>query len=146
MTTADLGADLAEHLMQEERSFLEGALAGLYRDEQAAKPLNEGIEQLRKRIKAFHEQYPDEPVIDTERGYAASFTTRAGSSTVDLISLAENSSEPANTLLNLARAGLLSCSVTGLRRLSGKSVWADEAMKYLMPGGSSSVLTVEKVD
>lgn len=140
--------DLAEHLQAEEREYLIHALAGLYRDEQAAKPLNEGIETLRKRIKTWHAEHPEDTLFDGEHGIAASFTERSAAASIDLISLAKygGSKSAPEVLMELARAGLLSCSVTALRRLAGKSAWADEALRYEMPGGTQVVLAIQKVE
>ncbi len=135
-----------EHLDEQEKIALIDALADLHRDEEQAKHLNDGIKSRRDRIKAYHDRHPEEPIADYERGYAASFTERSGSASIDLISLADNCAEPAHVLLALARAGLLSCSVTGLRRLAGKAEWADLALKYEMPGSAQTVLSITKID
>ena len=140
------GIDLAEHLDREERAFLEASLSTLARDEAAQKQLKEQIDPIRARLKAYHDKHPDEVIMDAERGLVANFVERGKGTTVDLIALAENSPEPSDTLLGLARAGLLSCSVTGLRRLKGASPWADEAIRFLNDGGSTTVLTVERIE
>ena len=140
------GLDLAEHLDREERAFLEASLSSLVRDETAAKQLKEQIDPIRARLKAYHDQHPDEPIMDAERGLIANFVERGKGAAVDLIALAENSPEPANTLLGLARAGLLSCSVTGLRRLKGASPWADEALRFMNDGGTTTVLSVDRIE
>jgi hypothetical protein len=140
------GLDLAELLAEQEKAALEGLLADLHRDEQNVKPINEAIRENRARIKAYHDAHPNDAIVDAERGYVASFVTRGQGAFIDLVSLADNSASPANTLLGLARAGLLSVSLTGLRALKGKAPWADDALHFLDPGGTTTVLTIQRIE
>jgi len=140
------GLDIAELLAEQEKAALEGLLADLHRDEQNVKPINEAIRKNRERIKAYHDAHPDDALMDAERGLVASFVERNKGDEVDLIALAENSANPANTLLGLARAGLLSCSVTGLKRLKGDAPWADDALHFMHTSGTATVLTIQRIE
>jgi len=141
----DPGIDLAEHLDREERAFLEASLAGLFRDESLSKQLKEAVDPIRARLKTYHDRHPEDVIADYERGIVASFTDRSGSASIDMISLGHHD-DAGSILVALAQAGLLTCSVSALRRLAGKSDWADTTLKYLMPGSSQTVLSVERIE
>jgi len=140
------GLDLAELLAEQEKVILEAMLYQLYQDEVNVKPINEAIRKNRERIKAYNKAHPNDVIVDTERGYVASFKDRGEGAFIDLVSLADNSANPANTLLGLARAGLLSVSLTGLRALKGKAPWADDALHFLDPGGTTTVLSIQRIE
>ena len=141
----DIGADLAEHLDAEERAAIEERLPLQYTEEAIERSLRETNESWRNRIKAWHEKHPDDVLMDDTRQYVVSFIESSKGDETDLIALAEHASG-AETLVALARAGLLTCRVTGLRPLAGKSAWADLALRFTHRAGTKTTLRIERVE
>ena len=139
------GIDLAEHLDREERAFLEASLASLAWDEGVLKQLRDQVEGLRSRLKAYHEKHPEDVIADMERGIVASFVESNKGDEVDLIALAETPNA-AETLVSMARAGILSARVTPLKALRGKSAWADHALHHTNSSGVKVSLSIERID
>ena len=139
------GIDLAEHLDREERAFLEASLATLARDEAAQKQLKEQVDPIRARLKAYHDRHPDEVIMDAERGLVANFVESNKGDEVDLIALVDTPNA-AETLVSMARAGILSARVTPLKALRGKAAWADHALHHTNSSGVKVSLSIERIE
>jgi len=85
-----------------------------------------------------------EPIIDGEHGLVATLKERRAPATIDLVTMATHPEHAAH-IVEAARSGLLTASLTPLRAMKGKSAHADALLSYEMPSGASYVLTLERI-
>jgi hypothetical protein len=106
------------------------------------KGMQDELDNIDAMLRAALEADPT-PIVDGERGLAATLVERNRPAEVDLISFAEKPEHEA-LLARAARMGLLRANLTALRGQKGKADAADALLRFEMPGGVSRVLNVER--
>lgn len=133
MTTETVDRPTAEELSQMLDRYVEL--------DQAIKPMVEERDELKTAIKAYIEEY-GEPV--SNEGWVATVREKNKPAEIDLISAAQKQSNDEH-IVRAASMGLLSARLTTLRQQSGKAECADILLGYLMPGGVTTELRIERV-
>ncbi len=124
------------------REELAGALVRRQELKALIKGMQDEVDDLDALLRAALEADPT-PIVDGERGLVATLVERRKPAEVDLISFAEKP-EHEPLLARAARMGLLSVRLISLRSQAGKVDAADARLRYEMPGGVTTVLTVEE--
>jgi hypothetical protein len=106
------------------------------------KGMQDELDNIDAMLRAALEADPT-PIVDGERGLAATLVERNRPAEVDLISFAEKPEHEA-LLARAARMGLLRANLTALRGQKGKADAADALLRFEMPGGVNRVLNVEQ--
>lgn len=142
MTTEidDFGAMLAEDDGQK-RAALEGSLARLLALRDQKKAIEEEISILEGPLRQYLE-LGGMPLIDGEHQIVASVKERQRPASIDLATMAKNPLHAAH-IIEAARAGVLTASLTPLRAMKGRSEWADTLLRAEMPGGVTYTLVIE---
>ena len=106
------------------------------------KAIDDEIEVLEAMVRGELEADPA-PIVDFERGLAASLVVRNKPASIDLVSVGRNDENGA-LLVEAARAGVLRAALTGLRPLRGRAMWADTLLRYEIPGGVRTELRIDR--
>lgn len=133
---------MREAVDRKEREALEGSLARILALKDQQKAITDELALLEGPVRQYLE-LGGMPLIDGEHSIVASVKERNRPATIDLSTLATNPDHAAH-IVEAARAGVLTASLTPLRAMKGRSAWADALLRMEQPGGVTYVLEVKK--
>ena len=127
---------------RQERETLEGSLARILALKEQQKAITDELALLEGPVRQYLE-LGGQTLVDGEHQITATVKERNRPASIDLSTLATNPDHAAH-IVEAARAGVLTASLTPLRAMKGRSAWADALLKAEMPGGVQYVLEVRK--
>jgi hypothetical protein len=125
--------------------FTEGQLIallkGLYEIKRQRNDLDDAYKKASEPVRAWLDAHPGEQLYDGESRIVARLQDRTGAPELDVISLYQKDPE---TILGLASFGCLKLDAKAWQAIQGKSISAENAKPYLMPGKASVALILDK--
>ena len=126
---------------RKERETLEGSLARILALKEQQKAITDELELLEGPVRQYLE-LGGQTLVDGERGIVASLKEVRAPGSIDLATLAHQPAH-AEHIVEAARAGILTASLTPLRALKGRSEWVDALLRAEMPGGIRTQLIIK---
>ena len=135
-------ADILAGVVAEQRTRAEGFLHRILMLRDQRTIIEAELRDLEGAVKEALLNDPT-PLVDPERGIAATLKERKGPASIDVISLSRKA-ENERYIIEAAQMGFLTAALTPLRAQKGKSAAADVLLSAEMPGGVQQLLIIEK--
>ena len=134
-----------EYEVSAQRDFTEAELTTMLKGLWEIKHQRDDLDKAYKKgtlpVRDWLAAHPGDFLRDGETGVVAKLQERQGTPELDMISLYQKDTE---TILDLASFGCLKLDAKGWQGIQGKSMVAERAKPFLMPGKGSMALLIDK--